>query len=144
MLDGMGAQPTDPLTLAHGRRSGGERFGHRSQARARQKGRGDSMNSKPSWGYCITVQRDIEDELLCQTPLVEFKLGKHSLNWCSKQALRYGSQSIESQKQPTRAKPSCIFHIQSECATQASTVAQVSRWASHVSKLGPNCRPLSP
>ncbi|GMN52585.1 hypothetical protein TIFTF001_021728 [Ficus carica] len=39
MLDGMGAQPTDPLTPAHGRRSGGVRFGHRNQARTRQKGR---------------------------------------------------------------------------------------------------------
>ncbi|GMN71883.1 hypothetical protein TIFTF001_055193 [Ficus carica] len=74
MLDGMGAQPTDPLTPAHGHRRRGERFGHRSQARARQKCRRESLNSKPSWGYCITVQRATEDEQESQTPLAEIKL----------------------------------------------------------------------
>ncbi|GMN62580.1 hypothetical protein TIFTF001_031658 [Ficus carica] len=38
----LGRETTDPLTPAHGHRSGGERFGHRNQARARQKGREDA------------------------------------------------------------------------------------------------------
>ncbi|GMN60457.1 hypothetical protein TIFTF001_029536 [Ficus carica] len=60
-----GGTATDSSTWAPELRKA--RFGHRSQAGVRQKNMGDSTHSKPCWVYCITVQIDIEDELVCQT-----------------------------------------------------------------------------
>ena len=111
MLDGMGAQPTDPLTPAHGHRSGGERFGHRSQARVRQKSRGDSLNSKPSWGYCITVQRAAEDEQVCQTPLAEMKLGKRRFKRCSKHALNKYRKKRKKERKETLVNPAVTLEF---------------------------------
>ena len=66
----------------------------RCEIRAQEPGTGEtegqgrcSMNSKPSWGYCITVQNKVDDERFCQTSSVETELGKHRSNRCSKQAL---------------------------------------------------------
>ncbi|GMN52563.1 hypothetical protein TIFTF001_021711 [Ficus carica] len=55
MLDGMGAQATEPLTASHGRRCGGRR----------DQGAGARHAA-------------FEDELDSQTPKVEFKLGNVS------------------------------------------------------------------
>ena len=55
----------------------------------RQKNRGDLVHSKRSWVYCITVQREIEAELVYQTPSVGTELGNVSLNWYAKYALMY-------------------------------------------------------
>ena len=49
---------------------------------------GGQGNSKPSWVYCITVQKEIKAELVCQTPSIRTELGNVSLNWYAKLSLK--------------------------------------------------------